>query len=113
MECIFCRIIADEIPADVVFRDDEVVAFRDIHPQSPKHILIVPKSHIASMTEVTDQHQGLLGKLLLAAQKVAEKENIAAKGYRLTINSGSDGGQLVPHLHLHLLGGRRLDDKMG
>ncbi len=113
MECIFCRIIAGEIPADVVFQDDEVVAFRDIHPQSPKHILIVPRSHIASMTEVTAQHQSLLGKLLLAAQKVAEKENIAAKGYRLTINSGPDGGQLVTHLHLHLLGGRRLDDKMG
>lgn len=113
MECIFCRIIAGEIPADVVFQDDEVVAFRDIHPQSPKHILIVPRSHIASLTEVTEQHQGLLGKLLLVAQKIAEKENIAARGYRLTINSGADGGQLVTHLHLHLLGGRKLDDKMG
>lgn len=113
MECIFCRIIAGEIPADVVFQNDEVVAFRDIHPQSPKHILIAPRSHIASLTEVTDQHQGLLGKLLLVSQKIAEKENIAARGYRLTINSGADGGQLVPHLHLHLLGGRRLDDKMG
>ena len=113
MECIFCRIVAGEIPADVIFQDDEVIAFRDIHPQAPKHILIMPKSHIASVTEATEKQQGLLGKLLLVAKKVAEKENIAAQGYRLTINCGPDGGQLVPHLHLHLLGGRRLDDKMG
>ena len=113
MECIFCRIIAGEIPADVIFQDDEVIAFRDIHPQAPKHVLILPKSHIASLTATTEKQQGLLGKLLLVAKKVAEKENIAAKGYRLAINCGPDGGQLVPHLHLHLLGGRRLDDTMG
>lgn len=113
MECIFCRIIAGKIPADVVFQDEDFIAFRDINPQAPKHILIVPKSHIASMTEVTDKQQGLLGRLMLVAKEVAEKENMATSGYRVTINCGPDGGQIVPHLHLHLLGGRRLDDQMG
>ena len=113
MDCIFCRIIAGQIPADVVFQDQEFIAFRDIHPQAPKHILIVPKAHIASLTEVDSKQQNLMGRLLLVAKEVAQKENIAAKGYRVTINCGPDGGQLVPHLHLHLLGGRRLDDQMG
>ena len=112
MDCIFCRIAAGEIPADVVFQDADLVAFRDLHPQAPKHILIVPRTHIASMNEVTAQHQGLLGKLLLVAKKLAEQEHIAAKGYRLTLNNGPDAGQVVPHLHLHLLGGQRLDDQM-
>jgi histidine triad (HIT) family protein len=113
MECIFCRIIAGEIPADVVFQDKDFLAFRDILPQAPKHILIVPKLHIASMTDVTEKQQGLVAQLMLIAKEVAEKENISTKGYRLIINCGADGGQLVPHLHLHLLGGRRLDDRMG
>ena len=112
MDCIFCRIIAGELPADVVYQDDEFLAFRDIHPQAPVHVLIVPKIHVASISEVTDHQESLLGKLLLVAKTAAEKENIAGKGYRLTINSGPDGGQVVPHLHLHLLGGHRLDDQM-
>ena len=113
MECIFCQIVAGHIPADVVFQDKDFIAFRDIHPQAPKHTLIVPRTHIASMAEVTEKQQDLLGRLLLVAKEVAEKEGISAKGYRMTINCGPDGGQLVPHLHLHLLGGRRLDDQMG
>jgi len=112
MDCIFCRIVAGEIPAEIVFQDAEFLAFHDIHPQAPVHILIVPRAHIASMNEVTDRQKSLLGKLLLTAKKVAEKENIAEKGYRLTINCGPDGGQIVPHLHLHLMGGRRLADLM-
>jgi histidine triad (HIT) family protein len=112
MDCIFCRIVAGEIPADVIFQDAEFLAFRDIHPQAPVHILIVPKTHIASMNEVTDKQQSLMGKLLFVAKEVAEKEKIAEKGYRLTINCGPDGGQIVPHLHLHLMGGHRLDDLM-
>ena len=112
MDCIFCRIVAGEIPADVVFQDAEFLAFRDIHPQSPVHVLIVPKTHIASMNEVTDKQKSLLGKLLTTAKKVAEKEKIAEKGYRLTINCGPDGGQIMPHLHLHHMGGHRLDDLM-
>jgi histidine triad (HIT) family protein len=113
MECIFCKIIAGQIPADLVFQDEEFIAFRDINPQSPKHILIVPKAHIGSLTEVSKEQQGLMGRLLLLAEEIAQKENIAASGYRVTINCGPDGGQIVPHLHLHLLGGRRLDDQMG
>jgi histidine triad (HIT) family protein len=113
MECIFCRIIGGEIPADVVFQDKDSIAIRDIHPQAPKHILVIPKSHIASIADATDKHKDLLGHLLLIAKIVAEKEGISSRGYRLTINCGSDGGQIVPHLHIHLLGGRKLNDLMG
>jgi histidine triad (HIT) family protein len=113
MECIFCRIVAGEIPADIVYQDKEFLAFRDIHPQTPTHILIIPKSHILSMAELADKHQALMGRLILLAKELAEKEGISEKGYRLSVSSGFDGGQLVPHLHFHLLGGRKLDDKLG
>lgn len=113
MECTFCRIIAGEIPAEVVFQDDKFLAFRDIHPQAPTHVLIVPKSHITSLNEVTGPQEELLSGLLLTAKRVAEIEGIATRGYRLAINTGPEGGQLVPHLHLHLLGGRRIDDILG
>jgi len=113
MECIFCRIVAGEIPADIVYQDKEFVAFRDIHPQAPTHILIIPKSHIASMTDLTGKHQALMGRLILLAKELAEKEGISTSGYRLSVSTGTDGGQLVPHLHFHLLGGRKLDDMLG
>ena len=113
MDCIFCKIVAGQIPADVVFQDEDFIAFRDINPQAPKHILIVPKAHVTSLAEVSKEQQSSMGRLLLLAKEIAQKENIAANGYRVTINCGPDGGQLVPHLHLHLLGGRRLDDQMG
>ena len=113
MECIFCRIVAGEIPADIVYQDKELIAFRDIHPQAPTHILIIPKSHIASMTDLTDKQQALMGRFILLAKELAEKEGISAGGYRLSVSCGADGGQLVPHLHFHLLGGRKLDDMLG
>jgi histidine triad (HIT) family protein len=113
MECVFCRIIAGQMYADIIFQDDVSIVFRDIHPQAPQHILIVPKSHIASIAEATKKQQDLLGHLILVANEIARKENFSAEGYRLTINCGLDGGQIVPHLHIHLLGGRRLDDLMG
>ena len=113
MECVFCRIVAGEIPADIVYQDKELIAFRDIHPQAPTHILIIPKSHIASLTESTTKQQALMGRLILLAKDLAEKEGISAGGYRLSVSCGADGGQLVPHLHLHLLGGRKLDDMLG
>lgn len=113
MECIFCRIAAGEIPGDIVYQDKELVAFRDINPQAPTHILIIPKSHIASMTELTSKQEALMGRLVLLAKELAEKEGISASGYRLSVSTGADGGQLVPHIHLHLLGGRKLDDKLG
>jgi histidine triad (HIT) family protein len=113
MECIFCRIVAGEIPGDIVYQDEELIAFRDIHPQAPTHILIIPKSHIASMTELTSKHQALMGRLILLAKELAEKEGISAGGYRLSVSTGDDGGQFVPHIHFHLLGGRKLDDMLG
>lgn len=110
MATLFERIVAREIPADIVFEDDEVLAFRDIHPQAPVHILVIPKKAIARVGEAGDEDQVLLGKLLLAAGRVARQEGVGGegKGFRLVINHGPDGGESVPHLHVHLLAGRRL-----
>jgi len=113
MECTFCQIVAGKIPADIVHQDEEFLAFRDIQPQAPRHVIIIPKSHIASVTQLNSEQEGLIGRLILLARDLAEKEGISSSGYRLAINCGADGGQLVPHLHLHLLGGRKLDDQLG
>ena len=113
MECVFCQIIAGKIPADIVHQNNEFLAFRDIQPQAPTHLVIVPTSHIGSITQLTNEQQGLIGRLILLAKELAEKEGVSASGYRLAMNCGADGGQLVPHLHLHVLGGRRLDDQLG
>jgi histidine triad (HIT) family protein len=113
MDCIFCRIIAGEIPADIVYQDGELLAFRDINPQAPTHILIIPKSHIPSLNDITDKYKALMGHIVLLAKELAEKESISDKGYRLSVSTGADGGQLVPHVHFHLLGGRKLSDKLG
>ena len=112
-ECLFCRIVAGEVPSEIVYQDEDFLAFRDIKPQAPKHLLIIPKSHIASLTELSEQQQGLVGRLIMLAKRLAEQENIAKDGYRLAINCGFEGGQVVPHLHLHLVGGRRLSDQLG
>jgi len=113
MECVLCQIIAGKIPADIVHQNNEFLAFRDIQPQAPTHLVIVPTSHIGSITQLTNEQQGLIGRLILLASELAEKEGVSASGYRLAMNCGADGGQLVPHLHLHLLGGRRLDAQLG
>lgn len=89
------------------------MAFRDVEPQAPTHIIVIPKSHIASVTELSQKHKGLLSHLVLVAKELAEKEGVSKAGYRLTINCGPEGGQIVPHLHLHLLGGRKLRDEIG
>lgn len=112
-ECLFCRIAAGEIPSDIVYQDEEFLAFRDINPQAPKHILIIPRAHIASLAELTAQHQGLIGRMIILARNLAEKEGLAERGYRLAINHGPEGGQVIPHLHLHLIGGRKLNDQLG
>jgi histidine triad (HIT) family protein len=112
-ECLFCRIIAGELPSDIVYQDEDFLAFRDIEPQAPKHVLIVPKTHITSLAQLAEEQQGLVGRLVVLAKNLAEKEGIAKSGYRLVINCGPEGGQLVPHLHLHLIGGRRLNSKLG
>lgn len=106
---LFEKIIAREIPADIVFEDDQCLAFRDISPQAPVHILVIPKKPIARIGAAQADDQSLLGHLLLAAADIARRENIAPTGYRLVINNGPHGGETVPHLHIHLLGARPLD----
>lgn len=103
--CLFCRIVAGEIPAKVVYDDEDFLAFRDISPQAPVHVLLIPKRHVASVGDATEEDAALLGKLLLVAKGIAETEGIAS-GYRLVTNRGAEAGQSVFHLHLHLLGGR-------
>ncbi|MFA5400951.1 MAG: histidine triad nucleotide-binding protein [Dehalococcoidia bacterium] len=113
MDCIFCKIAAGTIPADVVYSDEELIAFRDIHPMAPVHDVLIPRKHIESVNGLSASDQSLAGRMLLTAGKVAEKEGIAESGYRLTFNCGPDGTQVVPHLHLHILGGRLLSEKLG
>ncbi len=104
-DCIFCKIIANELPGEILYRDDRVTAFRDIQPATPVHVLIVPNKHIPSMNEATSEDEAVLGHMQLVAKKLAIKEGIAEKGYRLITNTGPEGGQVVYHIHLHLLGG--------
>ncbi len=113
MGCVFCRIVAGEIPADIVYQDKEIIAFRDANPQAPTHILMIPKAHIASLLQFAEKHRRLIGHLVLLANDLAEKEGISARGYRLSVSCGPDGGQVVPHVHFHLLGGRKLDGRLG
>ena len=107
-ECVFCKIINKEIPKEIIFEDDLVLAFNDIFPVASTHILIIPKEHISSINELTDndKYEKLMGRLIMVAKKLAEKEGIAEKGYKLLIRNGKEGGQEVPHIHLHLMGGK-------
>ena len=105
-ETIFSKIIRREIPADIVYEDDACLAFRDIQPQAPTHILVIPKRVVAGVQHAASEHGPLLGHLLLKASQIAAEQGLAATGYRLVINAGDDGGQTVAHLHVHLLGGR-------
>ncbi len=107
-DCLFCKIISRDIPADVVYEDNDILAFRDINPQAPVHILIIPKKHIDKIADISEEDAILTGKLILAANRIAEQEGISKGGYRLVFNNGKDGGQEVYHIHLHLLGGRSL-----
>lgn len=104
--CLFCRIVQKEIPAQIVAENDDMVAFRDINPQAPVHILIVPREHVPSLNQVRDP--ALVGKLATFAAELASREGIAERGYRTVINTNADAGQTVFHLHLHLLGGRHM-----
>jgi histidine triad (HIT) family protein len=107
-DTIFSKIIRREIPADIVYEDDAVLAFRDIHPQAPVHVLFIPKQPIATLNDLTPDHSALAGQLLLAAAAYARREGFAEAGYRTVFNCNRDGGQTVYHLHLHLLAGRPL-----
>lgn len=113
MDCIFCQIAAGKIPTDIVYQDEEVIAFRDIRPKAPVHLIIIPRRHIPSLAHLSEADLPLVTKMIATAKKLAEREGVAQSGYRLLINSGKDGGQVVPHLHLHLIGGRRLSDRPG
>lgn len=107
-DCIFCMIIAGEIPTQFLYQDEEMVAFADIRPLAPVHILVVPREHIASLEHMAAADAPLLGRMTMVARKLAAEKGIAKRGYRLVVNTGPDGGQVVPHLHLHLMGGRQL-----
>ena len=107
MSCLFCKIAACEIPARFVYEDDDCIAFADINPQAPAHLLVIPREHIQSLEQATAGHAPLLGKLMGAAAAVARQAGLA-KGYRVVVNTGEEGGQTVDHLHLHVLGGRAM-----
>lgn len=107
-DCIFCQIALKKQPAKIEYEDREIIAFDDIAPKAPVHILIIPKKHLESVNHLKTTDAELVGKLVLAAQKIAKDKNINQKGYRLIFNTGPDSGQIVPHLHLHLLGGEKL-----
>ena len=112
-DCLFCKFVAGEIKPDVVYEDGDLIAFRDIAPQAPTHVLIVPRKHITSLEAAKPEDTELLGKLLLAAQKIARQEGIAASGYRTVNNCNADAGQTVFHIHVHLLGGKKLVTPFG
>ena len=107
-DCLFCKMIAGDIKADVVYEDDDVYAFKDINPQAPVHVLVIPKQHISTINDLQDEHAALVGKMYLTAKKMAADMGIAENGFRTTMNCNADAGQTVFHIHLHLLGGRSM-----
>jgi histidine triad (HIT) family protein len=107
-DCLFCQIVKGDIPAERVYEDEDIIAFNDISPQAPTHVLIIPKAHIATMNDLTDEHAALYGRLALTAQHIAKDLGLADDGYRVVMNCNKHGGQEVYHIHLHLLAGRQL-----
>ncbi len=114
-KCIFCDIVTGKIPATILYQDDQAIAFRDIHPQAPTHVLVIPKEHVPTVAELSSQHKELAAHLIFVGHEVARREGLtkAEKGYRLVINYGREGGQEVQHVHLHVIGGRPLNGTMG
>ena len=106
-DCLFCKMVSGEIQPDTVYEDEDVLAFRDINPQAPTHVLVIPKTHVSTINDLQPEHAELVGKLYLAAAKIADQEGFAEAGYRAVMNCNDAGGQTVFHIHLHLLGGRR------
>jgi histidine triad (HIT) family protein len=107
-DCIFCKIVRGEIPSKIVYQDEDVVVFPDINPITPVHLLIITRKHIPSLAAMSDADTPLVGKMVGVANKLAREQGLAGQGYRVTINSGPDAGQIVPHLHMHFMGGRPL-----
>ena len=112
-DCIFCQIVAGQLPATKVYEDDEITAFRDIHPQATSHVLIIPNRHIVSLNDTSDVDVELLGRILRVAVKIAKEEGLAESGYRVSTNTGRDAQQSVDHLHFHVLGGNALQPRLG
>ncbi|RNC29897.1 MAG: Purine nucleoside phosphoramidase [Candidatus Dichloromethanomonas elyunquensis] len=112
-DCIFCKIIRKEIPAQMIYEDEELVAFKDIHPVAPVHVLVIPKKHMVSVNDLTDGDAKTMGSIFIVIKKLASELGIAESGFRVVANSGEDGGQEVGHLHFHLLGGKPLGKKIG
>lgn len=111
-DCIFCKIINKEIPSSIVYEDDEILAFRDINPVAPVHILVIPKKHIDSAICLKEEDKELVGKIYMVINKIAKQEGIDEKGFRIVVNCGEDGGQEVKHLHFHIIGGKKLGIKI-
>ena len=113
MDCIFCRIVAGEVGAEVLHRDERVIVIRDINPQAPVHLLVLPVVHLSSIREVGGDDASLVGQMTVVANEMARREGVFEKGYRLAINCGEEGGQTVGHLHMHVLGGRQMSGGLG
>ena len=113
MDCVFCQIVAGKIPSEILYQDEDVIALRDISPQAPTHLLIIPTKHISSLAYLSEAETPLVGHMTKIANRLAREQGIFESGYRLVINCGEQGGQIVPHLHMHLLGGRKLSGTMG
>lgn len=111
--CIFCKIISGERSGEIIYEDDLVLAFHDIHPVAPTHILVVPKEHISSVNEINQDDENSLGRLFIAAKHIADQVGVATSGYRLIVNTGPNAGQVIFHLHLHLIGGQKMRFPMG
>lgn len=113
IDCVFCKIASGQAPSTIVYKDEQVTAFRDLHPVAPTHVLVIPNKHITSINEAAPEDEALLGHLFVAARKVAEMEAITENGYRVIVNTGAHGGQTVHHLHMHVIGGQRMKHPMG
>ncbi|MGN1301083.1 MAG: histidine triad nucleotide-binding protein [Clostridia bacterium] len=111
--CLFCKIIKREIPSTIVYEDEEILAFRDINPVAPVHVLVIPKKHISSLVDLKAEDEALVGRIYSVINKIAKQENIFESGFRVVVNCGEDGGQEVKHLHFHLIGGKKLGIKLG
>lgn len=112
MDCIFCKIINKEIPSNIVYEDEEILAFKDIAPQAPIHIVVIPKKHIEKITQINKEDEKIIGRIYSVINKIAEEQGIADEGFRVIINCGENGGQEVKHIHFHLLGGKKLGGKI-
>ena len=111
-DCLFCKIVKKEIPSEIVYEDDEILAFKDINPIAPVHILVIPKKHISSLKEMTKEDEGIIGRIHTVINEIAQEQGLSEQGYRVINNCGKDAGQEVMHLHFHLIGGKKLGVKL-